>query len=60
MAIRGGTGDSLYNSAQTAPNFSAYIPELFARKMLKNFFEVTLFNTLANTDYQGEIKSQGD
>ena len=57
MAIRGGTGDSNYNSAD---GLSAYIPELFARKMLKNFFEVTLFNTIANTDYQGEIKSQGD
>lgn len=57
MAIRGGAGDSNYNSAD---GLSAYIPELFARKMLKNFFEMTLFNTIANTDYQGEIKNQGD
>ncbi len=74
MAIRSGASDSGYASRDIgSPNgwsdgttsgqtyaHTAYIPELFANKMLVNFFEVTLWTSLANTDYQGEIKNQGD
>lgn len=56
MAIRGGSADSAYNSSGT----TGYIPELFSKKMLINFFEVTLFKSIANTDYQGEISDMGD
>ena len=57
MAIRGGAGDSLYGPSVAA---SAYVKQLFANKVLKNFYEITVFGTIANTDYQGEIKSMGD
>jgi len=56
MAIRGGGSDSAYDSG----NATGYIPELFSKKMLVNFFEVTLFKQIANTDYQGEITGMGD
>lgn len=39
---------------------SKFIPELFSKKMLKNFYQTTAFNEIANTDYQGEIKASGD
>jgi len=57
MAIRGAGTDSGYGPSVAA---SAYVKQLFANKVLKNFYEITVFGTIANTDYQGEIKSMGD
>jgi len=57
MAIRGGVNDSLYGPSVSD---SAYVKQLFAKKVLKNFYEITVFNDIANTDYRGEIKSMGD
>lgn len=37
-----------------------YIPEIFSRKMLKDFYAMTVFSEISNTDYEGEIKSGGD
>lgn len=39
---------------------SKFIPEIWSKKMLRNFYEMTAFSECANTDYEGEIKSQGD
>jgi hypothetical protein len=36
------------------------IPEIWAPKFLMKFYESTVLNEIANTDYEGEIKSQGD
>jgi hypothetical protein len=38
----------------------AYIPIVFSRKMLKDFYASTVFSEISNTDYEGEIKSGGD
>jgi len=38
----------------------AYIPIVFARKMLKDFYASTVFSEISNTDFEGEIKSGGD
>ena len=45
-----------YDSAGT----SKFIPQLFAGKMLKNFYMSTCLSEIASTDYEGEIKSGGD
>ena len=37
-----------------------YIPIVWSKKMLRNFYEMTCFGEIANTDYEGEIKNQGD
>lgn len=37
-----------------------YTPLIFSKKMLRNFYQTTAFNQIANTDYEGEIKGQGD
>lgn len=39
---------------------SKFIPIVWSKKMLRNFYETTAFLEIANTDYQGEIKGQGD
>lgn len=55
-AITRATDYNNYGSAGT----SKFTPFVFSRKMLRNFYQTTAFNEIANTDYQGEIKSQGD
>ena len=50
------TGYTSYASDGT-PKF---IPIVWTKKMLRNFYAVTCFNEIANTDYEGEIKNQGD
>lgn len=48
-------------SQGTAGNQGAnYIPEIFSKKMLKDFYKSTVFSEISNTDYEGEIKAQGD
>jgi len=41
-------------------NTSNYIPEIFAGKLVRKFYDATVFGEIANTDYEGEIKSKGD
>lgn len=50
--------DAVY--ASSGATATKYTPELFSAKALKNFYEVTVFGSIANTDYAGEIKNQGD
>lgn len=45
-----------YNSAGD----SRFVPTVWSKKMLRNFYETTAFMECANTDYEGEIKNQGD
>jgi hypothetical protein len=37
-----------------------YIPEIWSGKTLIKFYTATVFGSIANTDYEGEIKKQGD
>jgi len=37
-----------------------YIPELYSGKLLVKFYAATVFGAIANTDYEGEIRQQGD
>lgn len=37
-----------------------YLPRLYAKRLLVEFYAVTVFAAIANTDYEGEIKNQGD
>lgn len=36
------------------------IPHLWSKKLLERFYDATIFAEISNTDYQGEIKNQGD
>lgn len=70
MAFRPGVADgasALYNTdsySVSQGNHTTYnpdfIPELFSKKMLKDFYVSTVFSDISNTDYEGEIKAAGD
>jgi hypothetical protein len=43
------------------PQYSGtFIPEIWSGKLLVKFYEATVIAAITNTDYEGEIKSQGD
>jgi hypothetical protein len=56
MAVTRAGGYSDYNSAGT----SKYVPQVWTKKVLRNFYLSTIFGEISNTDYEGEIKNQGD
>jgi hypothetical protein len=37
-----------------------YTPEIWSGKMLVEYYTATVFGAIANTDYEGEIKKEGD
>jgi hypothetical protein len=50
-----------FPTASGAPSHSGtLIPKLWAKKALIKFYNETVFTKIANTDYEGEIKDQGD
>lgn len=44
----------------TAADTTKYIPTLYAGKLLVKFYETSVLGNIANTDYEGEIRNQGD
>ena len=45
----------------TSPAYSgAFIPTLWSGKLLAKFYQQTMLSEIANTDYEGELKNQGD
>ena len=45
----------------TTPSYSgAFIPTLWSGKLLAKFYQNTVLSEVANTDYEGELKNQGD
>jgi hypothetical protein len=48
-------------SAQPSPAYAGtFIPEIWSGKLLEKFYATTVLAAIANTDYEGEIKNQGD
>ena len=45
----------------TNPSYSgAFIPTLWSGKLLAKFYQNTMLSEISNTDYEGELKNQGD
>jgi len=45
----------------TVPDYSgSFIPTLWSGKLLAKFYQNTMLSEIANTDYEGELKNQGD
>lgn len=43
------------------PDYSGnFIPEIWSGKMIENFYDTTVLAAISNTDYEGEIRNQGD
>ena len=58
---------AVYPVAPGAPDYSTgsagasgYIPAIYSALLIKKFYPKTVFTKIANTDYEGDIKSQGD
>lgn len=56
MSVARVAGYPDFSSAGT----SKFIPELWSGKLITKFYDATVFGEIANTDYEGEIKNQGD
>lgn len=56
MAVTRAGGYNDYNSTGT----SKFVPQIWTKKVLRNFYLSTVFSEISNTDYEGEIKNQGD
>ena len=46
--------------AANVPSLGSYIPTLYAKELLVEFYKATVLAAIANTNYEGEIKAQGD
>jgi hypothetical protein len=63
MAITEGTP---YSGSAPSPAYSgnaatgSFVPEIWSGKLIEKFYAATVLAAIANTDYEGEIKSQGD
>lgn len=52
---------SAKNYSNTGTGASArFIPEVWSAKLVEKFYDATVFGEIANTDYEGEIRSHGD
>lgn len=50
-----------YPTASGHPSYTGnFIPEIWAGKLIENFYDATVLAAIANTDYEGEIKAHGD
>jgi hypothetical protein len=57
------SGATLYGGAGTrpVPEYSGrFIPTIWSGKILEKFYDSTVLAAISNTDYEGEIKNQGD
>lgn len=57
-----GTTPPIYPSGGTGNAFATngFIPEIWSGKLVEKFYSSTVLSAIANTDYEGEIKNQGD
>lgn len=43
------------------PSYSGtFIPEIWSKKLIEKFYDATVLSAISNTDYEGEIREQGD
>jgi len=50
-----------YPTAPGQPNYSGtFIPEIWSSKLIEKYYDQTVLSQISNTDYEGEIRNQGD
>ena len=56
------SGGTLYPSGGVANTLAAtgFIPAIWSGKLIEKFYASTVLSAISNTDYEGEIKNQGD
>jgi hypothetical protein len=57
-----GTTPPIYPTGSSSNNLSStgFIPEIWSGKLVEKFYASTVLAAISNTDYEGEIKNQGD
>lgn len=57
-----GTTPAIYPTGSAGNGLSAagFIPEIWSGKLVEKFYASTVLAAISNTDYEGEIKNQGD
>jgi hypothetical protein len=58
----GATTPAVYPAGSTGNAFqtNGFIPEIWSGKLIEKFYNSTVLGAISNTDYEGEIKNQGD
>lgn len=58
----GVTTPPIYPTGSTGNAFktNGFIPEIWSGKLIEKFYASTVLSAISNTDYEGEIKNQGD
>jgi hypothetical protein len=52
---------SAYSGSNPSPAYAGiFIPTLWSGKLVEKFYAATVLGAIANTDYEGEIRNQGD
>lgn len=50
-----------WSGVAPSPAYSGtFIPEVWSGKLIEKFYSATVLGAIANTDYEGEIRNQGD
>jgi hypothetical protein len=58
-----GTTPAIYPTGSLTPSpaySGTFIPEIWSGKLIEKFYASTVLTAISNTDYEGEIKNQGD
>src|SRR3954470_21488067 len=58
-----GTVPVIYPSTASTPSpaySGTFIPEIWSGKLIEKFYASTVLAAISNTDYEGEIRNQGD
>lgn len=57
----GASAGAWYGSAAPSTAYSGtFIPEIWSGKLVEKFYDATVLAAISNTDYEGEIRNQGD
>jgi hypothetical protein len=58
----GGTTPAIWPVGSTGNGLAAagFVPEIWSGKLVEKFYDATVLSAISNTDYEGEIKNQGD
>lgn len=50
-----------YPAVSGQPAYSGvFIPEIWSTKLIEKYYDATVLSAISNTDYEGEIRNQGD
>ena len=54
------SGSPAVGTAASVAYSGTFIPEIWSSKLVEKFYDATVLAAISNTDYEGEIKNQGD